>query len=88
MRAMHQHFTATLEGLARQNVELQNELTQSRQQAANELAALRQKVRGAPQRGTEATGVGVDTRLLGKPSDFLGAKDTWREADGQCRENN
>ena len=79
MRAMHQQFTATLEGLARQNVELQNELAQSRQQAANELAALRQEVRGAPLRGTQATGVGVDTRLLGKPSDFSGAQDAWRD---------
>ena len=75
MRAMHQQFTTALEGLARQNVELQNELNQSRQQAANELAALRQEVRGAPLRGTQATGVGVDTRLLGKPSDFSGAQD-------------
>ena len=64
MRAMHQHFTATLEGLARQNVEWQKEPAQSRQQAAKELAALRQDVRGAPLRGTQATGVGVDTRLL------------------------
>ena len=79
MRAMHQQFTATLEGLARQNVELQNELAQSRQQAANELAALRQEVRGAPLRGTQATGVGVDTRFLGKPSDFSGAQDAWRD---------
>ena len=67
MRAMHQQFTATLE-VARQNVELQNEL-----------AALRQEVRGAPLRGTQATGVGVDTRLLGKPSDFSGAQDAWRD---------
>ena len=79
MRAMHQQFTATLEGLARQSVELQNELAQSRQQAANELAALRQEVRGAPLRGTQATGVGVDTRLLGKPSDFSGTQDAWRD---------
>ena len=79
MRAMHQQFTATLEGLARQNVDLQNELAQSRQQAANGLAALRQEVRGAPLRGTQATGVGVDTRLLGKPSDFSGAQDAWRD---------
>ena len=49
MRAMHQ------EGLARQNVELQHELAQSRQQAA-------------PLRGTQSTGVGADTRLL--ESDF------------------
>ena len=31
VRAMHQQFTATLEGLARQDVKLQNELAQSRQ---------------------------------------------------------
>ena len=59
--------------------ELQNELAQSRQQAANELAARRQEVRGAPLRGSQATGVGVDTRLLGKPSDFSGAQDAWRD---------
>ena len=75
LRAMHQQVTATLEGVARQNVELQNELAQSRQQAANER---RQEVRGAPLRGTQATGVGVDTRLLGKPSDISGAQDAWR----------
>ena len=60
MRAMHQQFTATLEGLARQNVELQNELAQSRRQAASDIDALRQEVRGAPLRGTQTTGVGVD----------------------------
>ena len=38
MRAMHQQFTTTLEGLARQNVELQNELAQSRQAASSERA--------------------------------------------------
>ena len=74
---MHQQFTATL------NVELQNELAQSRQQAANELAALRLEVRGAPLRGTQATGAGVDTRLLGKPSDFSGAHDGG-ETGAQC----
>ena len=79
MRAMHQQFTATLEGLARQNVELQNELAQSRRQAANELATLRQEVRGAPLRGTQATGVGADTRLMGKPSDVSGAQDAPRD---------
>ena len=61
----------------RGTAELHNELAQSRQQAANELAALRQEVRGAPLRGTQVTGVGVDTRLLGKPSDFSGAQDAW-----------
>ena len=64
MRAMHQQFTTALDSLTRQNTELQNELNQSRQQAANELAAPRQEVRGAPLRGSQATGVGVDTRLL------------------------
>ena len=76
LRAMHQQlFTAALEWLDKQNVELQNELAQSRQQAANELATLRQEVQGAPLRGTQTTGVGVDTRLLGKPSDFSRAQD-------------
>ena len=79
LRAVHQQFTTAQEGLTRQNTELQNELNQSRQQAAKELAALRQEVRGAPARGTQATGVGVDTRLLGKPSDFSGAQDAWRD---------
>ena len=37
MRAVHQQFTTALEGLTRQSAELQNELAQSRQQAANEL---------------------------------------------------
>ena len=60
--------------LTRQTTELQNELNQSRQQAANELAALRHEVRGAFLRGTQATGIGVDTRLLEKPSDFSGAQ--------------
>ena len=79
MRAMHQQFSTALEGLTRQNTELHNELNQSRQQAANELAALRQEVRGAPLHGTQAMGVGVDTRLLRKPSDFSGAQDAWRD---------
>ena len=79
MRAMHQQFTTALEGLTKQNTELQNELNQSRQQAANELAALRQEVLRAPLRGTQATGVGVDTCLLVKPSDFSGAQDAWRD---------
>ena len=77
MRAMHQQLTATLEGLAKQNVELENELAQSRQEAANELAALRQEVRGYPLRGSQVTAVGVDTRLLWKPSAFTGAQDAW-----------
>ena len=79
VRAMHQQFTTALEGLTRHNTELQIVLNQSRQQAANELAAVRQEVRGAPLRGTQAMGVGVDTRLLGKPSDFSGTQDAWRD---------
>ena len=55
MRAMHQQFTTALEGLTRQNVELQNDLRQSRQQPANELAALRQEVRWSPLRGWQVT---------------------------------
>ena len=56
MKAMHQQFTTALGGLTKQNVELQNELAQSRHQAANELAALRQEVRGSPLRGSQVTG--------------------------------
>ena len=51
MRAMHQQFTTALDSLTRQNADLQAELAQSRQQAANELAALRQEIR-APLRGS------------------------------------
>ena len=79
MRAMHQQLTIALEGLTRQNTEMQNELNQSRQQAANEFAAPRQEVRGAPLRGMQATEVGVETRLLVKPSGFSGAQDAWRD---------
>ena len=78
MRVMQQQFTTALDGLTRQNVDLQAELAQSRQQAASELAALRQEIR-APQSGSLTTGVGVDTRLLGKPAEFSGAQDAWRD---------
>ena len=44
MRAIHQQFTTALEGLSSQKAEYKNELAQSRQQSANELAALRQEV--------------------------------------------
>ena len=77
-RAMHQQFTTALDSLTRQNGDLRAELAQSRQQAANELAILRQEIR-APLRGSQATGVGVDTRLLVKPGEFSGAQDAWRD---------
>ena len=68
-----QHCTSALDGLTRQNSELQVELARSRQQEANELAALRQEVRAPhPQRGSQTTGVGVDSRLLGKARRLLG----------------
>ena len=60
MRATHQQFTTALDGLTRQNSELQNELAQRRQQAANDLSSLGQEVRGSPLRWSQATGVGVD----------------------------
>ena len=63
LRQMQQQFTTALEGLSRQNAELQAELEQTRQAAASGLAALRQQLRN-PQRITSAA-VGVDTRLLG-----------------------
>ena len=66
-----------MEGLTRQNGEFSAELAQSRQQAANEIAAFRQEMR-APHRGPQTTGVGVDTRLLEKPGDS-GAQDAWRD---------
>ena len=52
--------------------------------AANELAALRQETQGAPLRGSQATGVGVDTRLLGKPSEFSGVPKTHGETGVLC----
>ena len=69
---------SALDGQTTQNRGLQAELAQSSQQAANQLAALKQEVRG-PQCGSQMTGVGAETRLLGKPSDFSGAQDAWRD---------
>ena len=57
IRTIQQQFTMALDGLTRRNSELQDAVAQSRQQAANESAALRQEVR-APQRGSQTTGVG------------------------------
>ena len=76
--AMQQQFTTALDGSTWQNVDLRAELAQSRHQAASELAALRQEIR-APQRGSPTTGVGVHTRLPGKPGEFLGTQDAWRD---------
>ena len=61
VRGMQQQFTTALDSLTRQNVDLQAELGQNRQQAASELAALRQEIR-APLRGSQTTGVGVESR--------------------------
>ena len=77
LRQMQQQFTTALDGLSRQNAELQAELEQNRQAAASGLAALRQDLR-TPQRATSAA-VGVDTRLLGKPGEFSGAQEAWRD---------
>ena len=78
----------SVERLTMQNADLQAGLHQSRQQAANESAALTQEVRAThggspPQRGPETPGLtplGVDTRLLGKPSDSSGSQKTLRDS--------
>ena len=49
---------------------MQQQSTMARQQAASELAALRHEVR-APLRGSQTTGVGVDT-AAGKARRLLG----------------
>ena len=77
MRALQQQFTSALDSLTKQNVDLQAELARNRQQAASELEALRQELR-AHQRATSPT-VGVNTRLLGKPGEFSGAQEAWRD---------
>ena len=80
MRATHQQFTATLEVLARQNVDrMRWHRAESRQRMSLQHSHRKSEVRGAPLRGTQATRVGVDTRLLGKSSDFSGAQDAWRD---------
>ena len=70
-----QQFTATLEGLARQNVELQNELAHSRQQAAQHSGRKSEVFHCVGRRRRES----VWTRLLVKPSDFSLAQDAWRD---------
>ena len=70
-----QQFTATLEGLARQNVELQNELAHSRQQAAQHSDRKSEVFHCVGRRRRES----VWTRLLVKPSDFSLAQDAWRD---------
>ena len=64
---MQQQFTTALEGLSRQNAELQ----------AVDLRALKQELR-TPQRITSAA-VGVDTRLLERPGEFSGTQEAWRD---------
>ena len=73
---MQQQFKTALEGLSRQNADLQAKLEQNRQVAASGLAALRQELRN-PQRMTSAAV--VDTRLLVKPVEFSGAQEVWRD---------
>ena len=62
IRAMQEQFSVALEGLTRQSADLQAELTQRRQQAPNQIAALIQEVRtargGSPPRGPETSGTG------------------------------
>ena len=62
----------------RQDADLQTDLAQSMQGAAHELAALSQEMR-VPLRGSQATGVGVDTRLLGEALRVLESQDSWRD---------
>ena len=93
IRTMQQHFTSALDGLTRHNSELQAELAQSRQQAVNELAALMQEVR-APQRGSQTTGVGVDTAAWESQATFrvlemrgeTGARCAWDTLAQQCHD--
>ena len=80
LRQIQQQFTTALEGLSRQNAELQADLEQNRQAAASGLAALRQELR-TPQRFTTAA-VGVDTRLLEKRVEFSGAQEACRDCKG------
>ena len=86
IRAMQQQFTAALDGLTRQNAYLQAELAHSRQQAANEMVALGQEVRApqgqSPHHEPEMSGpasLGVNTWLLGMPSDFSGNQEARRD---------
>ena len=81
--ALQVQFQTAMGELQRQNIELQTQLTYSQQQSANEVETLRQEVAAAtlgpsgPPRQQYA--MGVDTRLLGKPSDFQGTQEAWRD---------
>ena len=82
--ALQQQFTTAIETLSQQSQDLRAELARSREASAGEMTALRaelQAARGpAPARqGAHAQSVGVDTRLLGKPSDFSGDQHAWRD---------
>ena len=87
MIAMQQQFARALESLTRQNVDLQAELAQNRQQAASELAALRQEIR-APLRGSQTWESLASSRMLKKRLEGSVQGVRWRrgatsaEADG------
>ena len=69
IRAMQRQFSAALEGLTRQNADLKADLTQRRQQAPNEIAALIQEVRAA--RG--------GSHPRGAETSVTGNQETWRD---------
>ena len=75
--AQQQQFQTAMGELQRQNLELQTQLTYSQQQAASEVETLRQEVAAASLQGPprQQHAMGVDTRLLGKPSDFQGTQE-------------
>ena len=86
MAAMQQQFTAALEGLSGQHADLQAALDQSRQQAANEIAALRQEVRAPLGGSSRLASIGAGTRLLRKPSDTSGSREAWWNWDAVFKE--
>ena len=86
IRQLQTQFQTAFAGLQQQNAELQTQLQQSRQQGDAELEAVRAELRSAQQTGarvgasaSQGPSLGVDTRLLGKPSDFQGTQETWHD---------
>ena len=75
IRTMQQQFKSALDGLTRDNSELQAEVAQSRQQAASWQHSRRKSGRRES----------AWTRL-GKPGDFSGAQDAWRDWSAVFRE--